>query len=154
MTVVEFNAMLSNSELNNPDELLIKDSHISIQIDYPMQTAYVFSIYNKNGHTRRQIFDEIKKSYQLIYSAEKKTTTQPIMSVGEMNQKRKQEFLENGHTEDEWKEKFPNAYMSLTNRCATDGVFKIYGHALGDLYLHSMMKPRSDDGCWHLNIDS
>jgi len=105
------------------DEIVIEEDEIDVVFSYPLSSDFTFTFSAEGGFTREEISNMIMKKYADIYQEEEDTSN-----------------IEAGNHE-----KF------VLNRNQTDGKYGIWGHGIGDLMLHSMMK---ENGKWSLGVDS
>ncbi len=112
-------------------QLVIRQTRIKINYDYPFKNGTIVEYESANGFTRKELIDIIIDQYKKMYDQEEETSTIKARPIGDTS---------NG------------GY--LTNRCTTDGVWGIWGHAIEDLILHSMHQDKKDASLWHLGIDS
>lgn len=95
--------------LQNPDEILVKETSARLIIDYPMLNPALIEISEKNGFTRKKLIELITLNYNKIYNKEEATAKTKVIPINERT--------------------------SSINRNETDGKYGIYGHDLEDLDL-------------------
>lgn len=95
--------------LQNPDEILVKETSARLIIDYPMLNPALIEISEKNGFTRKKLIELITLNYNKIYNEEEATAKTKVIPINERT--------------------------SSINRNETDGKYGIYGHDLEDLDL-------------------
>lgn len=68
----EFKGMpnLREETVENPDEILISDSPIWIEFDYPFTKSTVLQYFHPGGFTRQILFNTIKVGYKLLFETE------------------------------------------------------------------------------------
>lgn len=91
------------------DGLLILDSEITIEIDYPVSGSFRFPVQSEGGFTKKGLFNAIKSVYEHVYEVEAATSS-----------------VQSCHC------------PPLCNRNTTDGQYGIRCHDLGDLYLEGV----------------
>lgn len=101
--------------LSNPDEIVITDTPITIDFDYPLNKTYSFEFTN-DSFTRRQVIEYIVSTYKFIYEEEERTTATNVMTIAER--------LQRG---------------GLINRNTTSGIYGIWGHDLSDLVIEKII---------------
>lgn len=115
----------SPKEKVDPDEIVIPDDNVIIIFSYPLKEDFQFEFEHKGGFTRKQISEVIMQQYASIYAEEEQTAPEG----------------DPGH--------LPHL---IYNRATSTGKYGIWGHDIGDLYLHSLYK--QDDGTYTLGVDS
>lgn len=123
--------------LQNPDEKVIDKSYIRVLFDYPLETEHILTLVPPDGKeyfTRASLGKAIALKYQEIYDEEEKTTELPVETLAQRMAKEGKECY-------------------LINRAETNGNWGIWGHALGDLDLHTVSYDNQQD-YYTLGIDS
>src|SRR5437016_4467638 len=94
-----------------PEEIVITDKSINIEVDYPLDNPVTFSIESKNeqGFSRKELVESIAQLYKEIYQDEEKTSINNTIPIEERG--------------------------TLKNRNKTNGKYKIWGHDIEDLWL-------------------
>ena len=128
-------ASIENPEKDMPRlidkyKIIIPESRISIIIDYPLTNEYIFDLRSKNGFTRKQLLNEISKSYYRIYDEEEKSATIKTIPI--------------------------NKRTKMYNRNETNGKYGIWGHDIADLVLVEILVYKTANGqiVLSLNIES
>lgn len=113
-------------ELDNPTEIIISKPKIDVLFEYPLTNKVLktFNADTTNGFTAAGLIQMICDFYKEIYEEEDRTTNIPSENI-------------------------PN----MLNRNETTGKYGIWGHAIGDLYLHTMEYDNNND-FYTLGIDS
>lgn len=93
----------------NPEEEILPAGEYHLVINYPLSRSYKESITFSNPVKRKEIAEIIVNAYNKIYKVEDKTSKRSISHI-----------------------------PGMLNRVHTDGDYGIWGHDLGDLYLHSI----------------
>ncbi len=107
-------------KLYGKDEIVIKDTSITIIIDYPLTVPYKFNLTSKKGFTRGQLLTEISKHYYLLYQEEENTAT--IKTIP------------------------PNERTTMYNINETNGKYDIWGHDIADLDMSQIMIYKTETG--------
>lgn len=97
----------------NPDEIVIPDSNIRIEFNYPLENPVSFPCFYAGGFTRQNLIWTIVYCYKLIYEEEERSIKdQPVLPIGERGM--------------------------IINRNQTDGIYGIWGHCINDLVIESI----------------
>lgn len=112
--------------LENPTNIIIDKGKIDVLFEYPLTNKVIKTFYadTTDGFTKAGLIEMICDFYEEIYDEEEKTTSTKIGNL-------------------------PN----MLNRNITDGRYGIWGHAIGDLLLHTI-KYDPDYDFYTLGIDS
>lgn len=94
--------------LINPDEVIITDEKITMNITYPLSVEVNVPLEKKGGFTRMDVFKHIYEAYKHIYDEEEK-------SEGD-----------------------PGTYNNMYNRKESEGKYGIWGHYLSNLLIESV----------------
>lgn len=115
--------------LINKDEVVISEKEITIVIDYPLTTPYIFTLKSDKGFTRERILTEIGQNYFKVYEEEEKSATEKTV---------------------------PMEKRETYNRNQTNGKYGIWGHDIADLILTDIQVFKNKDGkiILSLGIDS
>lgn len=114
------------------DDIVIRKRKIVIIIDYPVAKPVEFPLESSNekGFSRAELVRSISRTYHRMYEEEERSAKQKTVPPGERT--------------------------GLINRNRTDGTYGIWGHDLGDLFLHTIEVLEGTDGITYvtLGIDS
>lgn len=115
--------------LSDRDKVVIQEQKITIVIDYPLTTAYSFSLNSKEGFTRGQLLKAISEHYYKLYAEEEESATIKTQPADE---------------------------RTIMNRNETNGKYGIWGHDIADLVLSEILvyKSKTGDTILMLNIES
>lgn len=110
--------------MKNADEIVISDTHIRIEVDYPLSRRFEFNLCapDSRGWSRARIVKAISVMFQTIYNVEDRTSE----NIAE--------------------------YLPGLRRNRTRGLFGINGYVLEDLILLCVRKKSS--GLYDLYVDS
>jgi len=113
--------------LQNPEEIVIEDERITVEVNYPLDKSYMFPLFSptEKGFSRAELGLAISSLYRWIYDFEEQTSNTPTS----------------------------NHSGILLNRNKTTGYFGVWGHDLGDLVL-SGVRYNEQKKAWVLDIDS
>jgi len=103
------NAKNQIARLDNPNEIIIKQTTAKLIIDYPLNNPATIEIKNTNGFTRKDLIEIISSKYSEIYQEEEKSAKTKTIPLDQRK--------------------------GIINRNETDGKYGIYGHDLSDLDL-------------------
>lgn len=106
--ILDFEDEEVRDNLINPDEVVITDEKIMMNITYPLSAEVNIPLEKKGGFTRMDVFKSIYKAYKRIYEEEEK-------DVGD-----------------------PGSYDNLYNRRKSEGKYRIWGHYIDDLLIESV----------------
>ncbi len=103
--------------LADEDDIVIPHQTTTIVLNYPLKKEFKFEFKadHKDGFTRKHIIGSICQKYQDIYNEEEVSTKMEVLSMEDRVKK-----------------------GGLMNRNKTDGVYGIWGHDIGDLYLEGI----------------
>jgi hypothetical protein len=103
---------LGNPSYPTDDSIVIKDTSITIELDYPLTRTFFFQLESNSptGFTKRELAEKIIKLYNWIYQKEEDTSHIKVVSSNN----------------------------KPYNRNTTDGLFGIWGYNLSDLYMRSI----------------
>lgn len=115
--------------MRNPNEVVCKETELTVILDYPLRDAFPFPIHaaSLGGFTRAELAQKIASLYKQVYEEEEKTSKIPVTP---MDQRK-----------------------GLINRNKTDGKYGIWGHDLDDLDLSTIELSRSADGKIQATLD-
>jgi hypothetical protein len=112
-------------ELLNKDEIVYPNRQIDILFKYPFYNYKVFTLTNPEDKpfSRYELALEIARQYIKMYAEERMTST-----------------LKEESTYDR-----TNGECLMINRTETNGIWRIWGHGLADLWLHKIYKSPNGD---------
>ena len=117
--------------LDDKTNLIPDKENIRICYQYPLSIPCVKTFQTPtNGFTQKQLVLLVQRGYREIYDEE---NTSSSIAEQPMSQA------------------YPGC--GLINRCETNGVHGIWGHSIGDLYLHTLTYDNSAD-VFHVGVDS
>lgn len=115
--------------MDKPDEIVVSSNELHVVIDYPVTGEWEFKITSgrSKGFTRAELAREISRVYHALFVENERTA-----KIGVVPRKK------------------------LFNKYQTYGKFGIWGHAIGDLVLHTVELHKGADGKLYaiLGIDS
>jgi hypothetical protein len=117
------------NQIVDKDTIIISQKSISIIIDYPLTTPFVFTLNSDSGFSRKTLLREIAKKYAEVYKIEEETSSIKTIPIKD---------------------------RKMMNRNQTNGKFGIWGHDLSDLDLSGVTVYETDEGktVLTLNIES
>lgn len=97
-----------SDHLIDPNELIVKESTITITFNYPLTNSIKLTFTNPGGFTRFDFFRCVYEGYLNIYKQEESVDCDPGMMPG------------------------------MLNRAKSDGPYGIWGHVIEDLFLEGV----------------
>jgi hypothetical protein len=115
----------------DPDQIVIPLQDIVVVYSYPFKDEFPHKHHtdNQEGFTRDEISTQIMARYAQMYQEE----DQDVGPTGDM---------------DPWRG------IHILNRAESKGRYGIWGHHIGDLYLHSLRKSETKEDEYYIGIDS
>ena len=133
-SIIKKEEVISIIELDSPDirhligkdDIVLKESQVTLIIDYPMDHPDFSELVSGKGFTRQGLVAAIAKRYQEIYEEEERTSD--IKTIP--SEKR----------------------TGMVNRNETNGKYHIWGHDISDLVLTSIWVYKNDKGQIFLSL--
>ncbi|NVM54285.1 MAG: hypothetical protein HWN66_11340 [Candidatus Helarchaeota archaeon] len=113
-SVISYEDEGRRSQLQDSEDLVIKDEKIKILFQYPLSNDVLLEFESIGGFTRMDIFRCIYEGYKKIYEEEEK-------DLGD-----------------------PGSAPHLLNRARSNGKYGIWGHYMGDLYIEGVLYNKSN----------